>query len=139
MPVPIAPNRLGALDATSLLAAFAEIYRAKYGYYYDDVPAELVNILVAGHAGEAPEIIAPLPEAGDIAPTPRGRHRAWSPRRGELIDFVIYDRDAFAPGMAFAGPALIEEASATTVVDIDASVGVDRFGSLAITLPEEPR
>ena len=39
--------------------------------------------------------------------------------------------------MRFTGPALIEEASATTVVDADADIMIDRFGSIAITLPED--
>jgi N-methylhydantoinase A len=137
VPVPIGPQQLAGLTPASLLAAFAEVYRGKYGYYYDDVPAELVNILVAGYAGEAPEIVVPLPETGAAAPAPRARRRAWSPRRGALIEFAAYERDALAPGMSVAGPALIEEDSATTVVDCDAAVIVDRYGSLDITLPEE--
>ncbi|MBV9860218.1 MAG: hydantoinase/oxoprolinase family protein [Alphaproteobacteria bacterium] len=139
VPVPVAPDRLASINAASLLAGFAEIYRAKYGYYYDDVPAELVNILVAGQAGEAPEIIAPLPDMGAVALAPRGHRRAWSARRGALTDFAVYDRDLLRPGMAFAGPALIEESSATTVADCDSEVSVDRFGSLVITAPEEPQ
>jgi N-methylhydantoinase A len=139
VPVPVAAEEPERLAPASLLAAFAAVYRAKYGYYYDDVPAELVNILVVGEAGEAPDIIAALPEAPDVPAIPRGRRRAWSPRRRELIEFAVFDRDALAPGMTLAGPALIEESSATTVVDCEAAVRVDRFGSLSITLPEEPR
>ena len=36
--------------------------------------------------------------------------------------------------MAFEGPCLIEEESATTVVDADARVTIDRYGSLDIAL-----
>ena len=139
VPVPVAPEQLAGLTAASLEAAFAEVYREKYGYYYDDVPAELVNVMVAGEAGEMPDIIAPLAEPGTLAATPRGHRPAWSPRRGRLIEFAVYDRDGLLPGMTLAGPALVEEASATTVVDCEASVAVDRLGSLAIALPEEPR
>jgi N-methylhydantoinase A/oxoprolinase/acetone carboxylase beta subunit len=39
--------------------------------------------------------------------------------------------------MRFAGPALIEEDSATTVVDAGARVAVDRYGSLDIARPTE--
>jgi len=35
--------------------------------------------------------------------------------------------------MTFDGPALIEEDSATTVIDSGGSVAVDRYGSLDIT------
>ena len=134
VPVPVSDQQLAALTPASLLAAFAEVYRAKYGYYYDDVPAELVNILVAGQAGDMPAIISALPESAGTA-TPRGARPAWSPRRRERIEFAIYDRNALAPGMSFPGPAMIEEASATTVVDCDALVRIDRYGSIEITLP----
>jgi N-methylhydantoinase A len=138
VPVPVSDQQLAALTPASLLAAFAEVYRAKYGYYYDDVPAELVNILVAGQAGDMPAIISALPESAGAA-TPRGARLAWSPRRRERIEFAIYDRNALAPGMSFPGPAMIEEASATTVIDCDAPVRIDRYGSIEITLPEEPQ
>ena len=139
VPVPISPEEVAALAPAALRAAFADVYRAKYGYYYDDVPAELVNIMVAGCAGEAPDIIAALPQGSAAAAIPRGHRRAWSPRRRELVDFAVYERDALRPGMRLRGPALIEEASAITVVDSEADVTIDRFGSIAITLPEEVR
>lgn len=138
VPVPVSDQQLAALTPASLRADFAEVYRAKYGYYYDDVPVELVNILVAGQAGDMPAIISALPESAGTA-TPRGARPAWSPRRRERIKFAVYDRNALAPGMSFPGPALIEGASATTVVDCDASVRIDRYGSIEITLPEEPQ
>ena len=115
-------QRARGLDAGTLLAAFAEVYRAKYGYYYDDVPAELVNILVAGHAGDTPDNHSALPETAGamrrravLAGHGRraGRQRSNSPSTTATRS---------APGMAFAGPALIEEASATAVVDCDAAV-----------------
>jgi hypothetical protein len=36
--------------------------------------------------------------------------------------------------MSFDGPCLIEEESATTVIDVDARVRIDRFGSLDIAV-----
>ena len=36
--------------------------------------------------------------------------------------------------MVIRGPAIIEEASATTVIDVDGSLEVDRYGSLAIAV-----
>ena len=39
--------------------------------------------------------------------------------------------------MAFDGPAIVEEASATTIVDDGATVEVDTYGSLVIALDLE--
>jgi N-methylhydantoinase A len=48
----------------------------------------------------------------------------------------VYERARLAPGARFGGPALVEEASATTVIDAGAEVLVDAYGSLAVTLPD---
>jgi N-methylhydantoinase A len=117
------------------LARFANEYREKYGYFYDDVPVELVTVHVTGVAGtEAralPELEMP---GGDPLAAPRTRREAYSARTGAKISFAVYRRDSLQPGMTFEGPCLIEEESATTVVDVDTCVTIDRFGSLDIAL-----
>ena len=55
--------------------------------------------------------------------------------------FTVFDRDRLRPGMAFEGPAIVEEASATTtIVDDGATVEVDAYGALviAVDLEEAP-
>ena len=46
----------------------------------------------------------------------------------------IYNRDLLAPGMTFAGPAVVEESGTTTVVFPNQTVNVDDYGNLHITL-----
>jgi N-methylhydantoinase A/oxoprolinase/acetone carboxylase beta subunit len=50
------------------------------------------------------------------------------------VPFKIYRRDDLAPGMRFGGPCLVEEDTATTVVDVGDRVGIDRLGSLDISI-----
>ena len=82
MPVSVDAETIATLTAESCSARFAATYRRKYGYYYDDVPVELVTVHVTGAAGA--EIDA-LPELAMLArrcavracgrgamPTPRG-------------------------------------------------------------------
>ena len=54
--------------------------------------------------------------------------------------FSVFDRDWLRPGMAFEGPAIVEEAPATTTVDEGGTVEVDVYGSLisAVDLEEAP-
>jgi N-methylhydantoinase A len=56
-----------------------------------------------------------------------------------MMDFAVHDREALRPGMHFNGPAVVEEASATTVIDDGGQVEVDRYGSLVISLEVEVR
>jgi N-methylhydantoinase A len=67
---------------------------------------------------------------------PRAERPAFSSRRGRMVPFAVYDRAALEPGMTLSGPAVVEEASATTVIDVDGALEVDAYGSLVISIPE---
>ena len=45
---------------------------------------------------------------------------------------TIYDRDRLTVGAAFAGPAIVEQFDATTVVPPGWHASVDRFGNLIL-------
>jgi N-methylhydantoinase A len=138
VPVGVAAARLPTLTREKLLADFAAAYRIKYGHYYDDVPVELVNVHVTGIAGAdghaLPEVAA---DGADATAARRGTRETYSAVQRGFATFAVYQRDLLRPGMTFGGPALIEEDSATTVVDAGAGVTVDRYGSLDITRPTE--
>jgi N-methylhydantoinase A len=135
VPVSVGVETIATLTAGELLARFAGEYRGKYGYFYDDVPVELVTVRVAGVAGTESRALPELEmSGGDASAAVRARRDAYSARTGTQISFAVYRRDSLKPGMTFEGPCLVEEESATTVVDVDARVTVDRFGSLDIAL-----
>jgi len=137
VPVPVPVDGIAALTPAAVLARFAEVYREKYGYFYDDVPAELVNLRVSGRVGQGSAVVKAQPAAaGTVAAAKRGERPAWSARERRFMAFGVYDRDKLGPGMSFPGPAVVEEASATTVVDSGSTVTVDRYGTLDIALPE---
>ena len=89
---------------------------------------------VTGAAGAEIDL-AELPAAPlDAAATGRSSRRAYSAGQRGFVPFTLYDRHLLRPGMAFDGPCLVEEESATTVVDVGSRVSVDRYGSLDIIL-----
>jgi N-methylhydantoinase A len=124
----------GALARDTLLCRFAEVYRAKYGYFYDDVPVELVNLRLTGRLVEPPIALATLPASPATGASPKDERPAYSPRDGRLIPFAVYDRAELGPGVTIRGPAIVEEASATTVMDAGGALTVDAWGSLVITV-----
>jgi N-methylhydantoinase A len=129
----------GAPTREEIWARFAEMYREKYGYFYDDVPAETVNLRVLGERVGGELELQELPSNNVVEAEPSGRRPAYSALRREMVSFDVHDRTALRPGMCFKGPAVVEEASATTVVDEGGWVEVDRHGSLVITLNQEDR
>ena len=125
----------GAIRKEPLWARFGETYRAKYGYFYEDIPGELVNLRVNGEMCGGQFELKPLAKAevGDRDAV-RGMRPAYSPVCAGLIDFAVYDRERLGPGFSVSGPALIEEASSTTVIDAGGAMMVDEHGSLIITV-----
>jgi N-methylhydantoinase A len=134
VPVGVDAARLASLTSDQLLSAFAAAYRAKYGHYYDDVPVELVNVHVTGVTGaDGPALPEAAAGGSDAGAALHGERKAYSAAQRDFTTFAVYQRDLLRPGMAFDGPALVEEDSATTVIDAGARVSVDRYGSLDIT------
>ncbi len=129
------------LIAEALWRKFSDVYRQKYGYFYDDVPAEVASLRVNGRMSSVQLEIShahcagPAAGKGDTA-----RRSAYSRSAAAMIPFAVYDRALLAPGMAITGPAIVEEASSTTIVDAGGSLVVDQYGSLAITVgsPRNP-
>jgi N-methylhydantoinase A len=150
VPVPVAADRIAALTRDELLQAFAAVYRAKYGYFYADVPVELVSVHVTGIAEDTAPVLPRAPQRGTDAEAEAGaeaeaeaeavifgERSAWSARQRAFVPFMVYRRDDLAPGMRFAGPCLVEEDTATTVIDVGGRVGVDRLGSLDISIARQ--
>jgi N-methylhydantoinase A len=52
---------------------------------------------------------------------------------GEVSDWPVYDRDAFTPGAAIAGPAIVAEAETSTLVGRGWRCRMDGLGYLELT------
>ncbi|HVF59837.1 MAG TPA: hydantoinase/oxoprolinase family protein [Thermoanaerobaculia bacterium] len=114
--------------AVPVEGAFAAAYRALFGYAPEGRGVELESVHVAA-ASRPAEPEPPLPEPALFdAPAPATR-RAWFDGWREV---PAYDREALAAGTRFAGPALVFEAHATTVVPAGWSARIDGAGGLLI-------
>jgi N-methylhydantoinase A len=110
---------------------FQTDYEREYTYRLD-APVELV----AYHLVALAEVDKLKPEK---FPT-TGRKLEDTVKEEREVDFVeagiqratIYDGDSLEPGMEFLGPAIIEEAGATTVVPPGLPCSVDDYGDYQI-------
>lgn len=136
--VPIQELSLPSVQKENIWSWFAEVYREKYGYFYDDVPAEIVNLRVSGCVGGAQLSLGPIDAHG---PNPgkarKGERQAFSPQHHQMVLHTVYDRSCLRPGMVLQGAAIIEEPESTTVVEAGGAVEVDPYGSLVIAIREE--
>jgi N-methylhydantoinase A/oxoprolinase/acetone carboxylase beta subunit len=126
-------------DGNELWRRFARVYREKYGYFYEDVPAEVVSLRAAGSVQAASFTLRPLTMPLDPGGNVRkGERPAWAGGLGAMVTHAVYARERLRPGTRIAGPAIVEEPESTAVVGPGAAVEVDGYGTLVITLPEEP-
>ena len=78
----------GAVDRETIWERFATLYREKYGYFYNDVPAEIVNLRVLGELVGGELGLEPLPVEPGAAAVAAGTRPA-------LFGSVL--RDDFGP------------------------------------------
>jgi N-methylhydantoinase A len=134
-PVPAGP--LGPDSARAITAGFEAAYRALYSRTPLGVPIEALNwrVVVSGPtpalglsrpASPEPSPAAPL----DAGPALKGRRPAYFPEVAGYVDTAVYDREGLRPGMAFEGPAIVEERESTAVLGPGAQVRVDGRGTL---------
>ena len=132
---PYAGGRSGAEAEVRarLIATFEAGYRENFGRTPPDVPVELVNLRVAGHA---PPRTLFTPEAlGDgAAPAPKEVRRVYFKEAGGYLPTPIYERAMLAAGFRACGPLLIEDASSSLVVGPKGRVEQLASGNLIISI-----
>ncbi len=99
-----------------IAASFAAAHRQRYGFVSPEKPlvVEAVSVEVVGATDTAPDRVEPAPAAPG-APVPLARIDLFT--GGAAHQAPVFDRDTLLPGQAVAGPAIIREATATTVVE----------------------
>ena len=127
----------GAVTAATVdrvLADFAALHEAEYGHAFPESAVELVNIRVTG-VGEIPKIEPPEFTGGtDLAQALRRTAPCWFAVDGAVrpLDTPFYDRWSLPLDTAVAGPAVILQTDATTVVPPGATATADRHGNIVI-------
>jgi N-methylhydantoinase A len=117
-------------DAAALKQLFFAVHERSYGFFNPDDPVEIVNYrLTARGRLRQPDPPRHAPAAG--APAPLEHLPIWFDAGGP-VDTPVYDRGALAPGHALAGPAVIEQLDATTLLYPGDRLTVDAVLNLVI-------
>jgi N-methylhydantoinase A len=118
-------------NAEELGRAFVQTYGAEFGNTLGDIPVVMVNVRTtvfgvrARHARE--KIANPRPASAK----PLKRRPVYF---GGWTDAAVYLRGALSPGMAFEGPAIVEQDDATTVIEPGMAARVDGGGNLLVEM-----
>ena len=125
-------------EIQTLVEKFHDAHAQRFGYARTDAPAEVVNLrLTASGTIDKPPIQSmPLTDAdaseARIAQTP-------VIFENEVFPTNFYRREVLRPGNRIAGPAIVTEFSATTVIPPDFSAVVDVYQNLILRKNSDPR
>ena len=112
-----------------LVERFHQAYERRYGNRFPYVPVQGVSYRVELRVPSEKVEFAPLEAGGEATPT-----RTIELRRlgSGPLEAAEYDRDSLPPGARIAGPAVIREGLATTLIVPGQTAEVGRLGELLI-------
>ncbi len=116
-----------------LVAAFHQEHRRLYTYDLPNAPVELVNLRVTA-LGQLPRLQAPLliTAPTDLRAAVTGVRHVYFEQAGGFVETRCYARHRLGPGMAFEGPAVVDQDDATTVIFPNFRAKVDAAGNLVL-------
>ncbi len=115
--VPLPDGPIGPSSIDALAHGFAAAHQRMYNFIAEKELIQLVTFRIEA-AGLVPKAeIRRQAEAGaDPSEALAGRRSVWLPEASDFVDCPIYERDRLKAGNLIAGPAIIEQMDATTVV-----------------------
>ncbi|MZR29837.1 hydantoinase/oxoprolinase family protein [Sneathiella litorea] len=104
-------------DLGTFLNAFHEAHETAYSFKIDDASVEITNVHLQAQLHTSVVSIAPVSREGrSFERASKGRREVYFSEDGGWHDCDILDRDFLPVGELRDGPALIEEATTTTLV-----------------------
>jgi N-methylhydantoinase A len=136
LPIPL--TGFGEADWAALVPAFHAEHRRRFGHSDPAAPTEIVSFAVTAKGViDTPEL--PRPEPGGATPPDAARagtRRVYfeADNGGAWHDCAVWVREALLAGNEIAGPAIVEEVSATTVLYPGDRGRIDEFGNLIVEI-----
>jgi len=132
--VTIAVESLG--DWANLRSQFDEAHRRAYGYAAPDVEVQLLNLrLAVAFPLERPRLSTLERSVGGAVPYET--RKIYSMRALDVQEYRVVPRERLRAGDAIEGPAAVEEAGTTTVIDAGDLLRVEDHGCLIIEVAKE--
>jgi N-methylhydantoinase A len=132
IPVAIDPEEVRAAGLADLEERFNGLHEQLYGFRMPGTASEIVNLRAVGFgAVPEPELRSGTMSGPDASDAVVDEHGVVFD--GEKVRTKIYDRAKLEPGAAIAGPAIVTEFDATTVVLPGHEATVDTNYNILIT------
>jgi N-methylhydantoinase A len=129
--VPWTSQHVTETSAADTVAAFHKLHERLYTFAQQDTPVEIVTLRVDARGVFPPMQLRELPPAGPLEPARLGTQSMFL--ETGPVEAAIYDRARLGAGARIAGPAILTQLDATTLL-LPGQLGTaDRFGSLIVT------
>ena len=129
--VPLGRRPVTADSVSSIEACFHEAYEREYTYRLD-APVEMVGLHVVATVDIGKPAVCPREMTGmTLHDAQKSRRRVDYAPEG-VHEALVLDGERLEPGMAFDGPAIVEDPGTTVVMDPGSQARVDRFGNIRI-------
>ena len=128
--VPWAAHESIEAAATATVAAFHRLHERLYTFAQEDTPVEIVTLRVDARGVFPAPAMLELPPAGPLEDAQTGT-QALLLERGR-VEAPIYARERLGAGACIAGPAILTQLDATTLLGPGEVGTVDRLGNLIV-------
>jgi N-methylhydantoinase A len=117
LPVPLPEGPITAATIDALADGFSAAHQRMYGFVAEGETVQLVTFRVEAAGLVKKAVFRPRPNDGPSAEAAIiGRREVWLPEAGGFVSCPVYDREKLLPGNRIAGPAIVEQMDATTVI-----------------------
>jgi N-methylhydantoinase A len=124
---------LGRDSIAKLRRAFDESHKQMFGHTAPDEPVEIVSYRLRG-IGRVPPVKLPKYKRQGIPLKDALREMRQARFDGITLDCPVYQRDRLDVGVRFAGPAIVDQLDATTVIPPGQTARVDDFKNILIAI-----
>ena len=116
-----------------MVRAFEEAHLREYKYKRDGVALEIFRLNLTA-IGLTPKAELKRYEPSGRTSSPHAERPVVFDNANETLETPVYLRDDLMAGMEIEGPCIVEQLDSTTLVPPDATVNVDEWLNLRITV-----
>jgi N-methylhydantoinase A len=117
LPVALPDGPIAGATLDALAEGFAAAHKRMYGFIAEEDPVQLVTFRVEAAGLVRKAAFQPRPDQGaDASAAIIGRRDVWLPETGGFVPCPVFARDKLDAGNRIAGPAIVEQMDATTLI-----------------------
>ncbi|MFG1707854.1 hydantoinase/oxoprolinase family protein [Nonomuraea sp. M3C6] len=119
--------------AAAVESSFAALHARQYGHTMDD-PVEVTTLRLRATGTVDKPTLPLIAERASGGPEPHGTRPVYLSQDEPAVAYRLYTRETLLAGDLVAGPAVIAEHTATSVIHAGDSLRVGRYGELVISV-----